>query len=274
MTAFNPGISIRPIEYLFVDGGYLRKHLDEWSRVFFPGARIEVDFNQVARGFQKTFYYDCLPPQNKGELHEAYEKRIQPQREFFNELKELNGFHVYEGTTSGIGAKARQKQVDIMIAVHMLSHTIRGNMSKVTLVAGDLDFKPLIDALVQEGMHVTLWCNRRSTSRELAYAADARRDLNLLEVWSRCKESFIEVHPVPRRCSGAGKRTDAGFDIVREGVSNRDERVVLWRHRSGKHTIGYGNGTDEDQYVCWQHKDSELLERFLAEIGITIPWAK
>ena len=79
MTAFNPGISIRPIEYLFVDGGYLRKHLDEWSRVFFSGARIEVDFNQVARGFQKTFYYDCLPPQNKGELHEAYEKRNRSQ---------------------------------------------------------------------------------------------------------------------------------------------------------------------------------------------------
>jgi uncharacterized LabA/DUF88 family protein len=272
MATFNPGMGVRPVEYLFVDGAYLRRHLDEWSRDFFSGACIELDFAQFAHGFQKTFYYDCLPPRIDGELQEAYDERVRPQREFFNTLKELNGFHVYEGTTSGTGAKARQKQVDIMIAVHMLSHTIRANMSKATLVAGDLDFKPLIDALIQEGMYVTLWCNRRSTSRELEYAADARRDLNLLEIWSRCKKGFVELHPIPNRCISSGMQKDAGFDVVREGVSKTGEHVVLWRHRGGQHTIGYRGGNSEDEYVCWQHKDGEFLERFVAEIGIAITW--
>jgi uncharacterized LabA/DUF88 family protein len=269
----NPGI-VRPVEYLFVDGAYLRRHLDEWSRDFFSEARIELDFAQFAHGFQKTFYYDCLPPKNKSELQEAYEERVRPQCEFFNTLKELGGFHVYEGTTSGSGAKARQKQVDIMIAVHMLSHTIRGNMSKTTLVAGDLDFKPLIDALIQEGMYVTLWCNRRSTSRELVYAADARRDLDLRDIWSKCREDFKRVYPVPNCSSGPAVQKDDGFTVVREGVSNTGERVVLWCHRSGKHTIEYRDVNNEEHYLHWQHKDSELLERFLAESGITITWTE
>jgi uncharacterized LabA/DUF88 family protein len=272
MPTSNPGIAIRPVEYLFVDGAYLREHLDEWSKDFFSGERIELDFAQFASGFQKTFYYDCLPPKNKREPGEAYNDRVCPQREFFNSLKELNGFHVHEGTTSGTGTRARQKQVDIMIAVHMLSHTIRGNMSKATLVAGDLDFKPLVDALIQEGMYVTLWCNRRSTSRELAYAADARRDLNLLDIWTKCKKDFVELHPIPNRSIGTAMEADAGFEIVREGTTSTSGHAVLWRHRSGKHTVGYTDSNSEKRYVRWQHKEAEFLERFLTEIGITVTW--
>lgn len=271
MTISHPGAA-RPIEYLFIDGAYLRNRLDEWAKDFFSGIHIDLDFAQFARGFQKTFYYDCLPPRKKDEMAEAYEERVRPGRTFLDALKELAGFHVYEGTTSGSGAKARQKQVDIMIAVHMLSHTIRGNMAKTTLVAGDLDFKPLVDALIQEGMYVTLWCNRRSTSRELAYAADARRDLRLLDIWTKCKKDFIERHPLPNRSVHSAMQEDAGFDILREGVSSTGGRIVHWHHRSGKHTIGCSSGDDEDRYVCWQHKDGEWLERFINEIGITFTW--
>ena len=35
-----------------------------------------------------------------------------------------------------------------MIAVDMLTHPFDRNMERATLLAGDLDFKPLLDALV------------------------------------------------------------------------------------------------------------------------------
>ncbi|MBD2254416.1 NYN domain-containing protein [Nostoc parmelioides] len=48
-------------------------------------------------------------------------------------------------------AKKEQKEIDIMIAVDMLTHSFQKNMDEATLLAGDLDFKPLIDALVLNG---------------------------------------------------------------------------------------------------------------------------
>jgi uncharacterized LabA/DUF88 family protein len=47
-------------------------------------------------------------------------------------------------------------------------------MHQATLLTGDNDFKPLIDALVQDGLFVTLMYPPDETSRELMQAADAR----------------------------------------------------------------------------------------------------
>jgi len=57
-------------EYLFVDGAYLRKCLEKWSTAFFNGDEMELDFTSFASGFQKTFYYDCLPPRKNGNVRE------------------------------------------------------------------------------------------------------------------------------------------------------------------------------------------------------------
>ena len=189
MSNFSSGRP-RPIEYLFVDGAYLKKVWEEASRRHFNNEPFQMDFRKVAGNFTKVFYYDCLAARDDREADEEYGERIGKQKEFHNELRQLPGFHVYEGTTSGVGGKARQKQVDIMIAVHMLLHTIRGNMRKTTLLAGDLDFKPVVDALVQEGMYVTLWYEPRSASRNLVYAADAQRIIDVRGIWMMATGEF------------------------------------------------------------------------------------
>jgi hypothetical protein len=48
-----------------------------------------------------------------------------------------------------------------------------------TLLTGDNDFKPLVDALVQDGMFVTWWFPPEETSRELMQAADSLRRLSM-----------------------------------------------------------------------------------------------
>ncbi len=197
MSGFYGGSGPRPIEYLFVDGAYLKKSYAEASRQHFNNEPFQMDFRKLAGGFTKVFYYDCLAPRDNGEGEEEYGKRIDKQKEFHNELRQLPGFHVYEGTTSGVGGKARQKQVDIMIAVHILLHTIRGNMQKTTLLAGDLDFKPVVDALVQEGMYVTLWYEPRSASKNLIYAADAQKIIDARVIWQMCSEEFKSRIPEP-----------------------------------------------------------------------------
>ena len=48
-------------------------------------------------------------------------------------LRQIDNFHIQEGLIVGNKKTLRQKQVDIMIAVQMLQHTIRKNMQKFTL---------------------------------------------------------------------------------------------------------------------------------------------
>ena len=70
-----------------------------------------------------------------------------------------------------------------MIAADMLTHTIRRNMDEATLLAGDGDFTPLLDALSNEGMFVWLYHPPRA-SKELGAAADGRRELTVRHVHS------------------------------------------------------------------------------------------
>jgi uncharacterized LabA/DUF88 family protein len=49
------------------------------------------------------------------------------------------------------------KQVDISLAVEMLSHAHRDNYDFAVLVAGDEDYVPLVEAVKWEGKRVALW---------------------------------------------------------------------------------------------------------------------
>lgn len=258
-------------EYLFIDGAYLRSCLEKWSNAFFKGDQMELNFPAFARGFQKTFYYDCLPAQKKEESRDEYEQRLTPHRAYLDSIRDLNRFHVYEGTTSGMGGKARQKQVDIMIAIHMLSHTIRRNMTKVTLLSGDLDFKPLLDALIQEGMYVTLWCERLSTSPELAYSADARRDLNLWVAWMNTTKAFKEKYPLPKRFSQPGIKRQ-GYDLIRKGTSSLGGEAQLLQRNDGQYMIAYRDFVNEGYFSHCEYNDFELLESLLKELGVSFEW--
>jgi uncharacterized LabA/DUF88 family protein len=98
------------------------------------------------------------------ETDQAYEARVRPQRELFDSAAGVDRVHVYEGDARRRRKRGlEQKKVDVMIAVDMLTHTFRRNMHEATLLTGDNDFKPLVDALVHEGMFITI--SRLSTNR-------------------------------------------------------------------------------------------------------------
>ena len=164
----------KEIEYLFIDGSYLSATIGKLSKEFYSGRTIPIDFQKLAGGHTKSFYYDCIKPRRKKESEKDFLKREEDQQEQFNAIRMINGYHVYEGVTKGKVGQQRQKQVDVKIAVDMLSHSHRRNMHKATLLTGDLDFKPLVEALIDDGMYVTLWYDPSSTSKELMYTVDAR----------------------------------------------------------------------------------------------------
>ena len=145
--------------YLFIDGGCLRVFLGKVAETYANGSRLDISYATLTHGYDKVFYYDALPGRHLKELRDNYDIRVAPERELFKKLSLLDRFHVHEGEVRRASAKRgmEQKKIDVMIAVDMLTHTFRRNMQEATLLTGDLDFKPLIDALVRDGMFVNLW---------------------------------------------------------------------------------------------------------------------
>jgi uncharacterized LabA/DUF88 family protein len=184
--------------YLFVDGGCVRAELEAISQTYMgERGQAKLDWGALADGYRKVFYYDALPTRDDGETEEQYEQRNSAILKLHDELTNLDCFHVYEGDrrkAKGRRDKPQQKKVDVMIAVDMLMHTFRRNMHEATLIASDLDFAPLLHALVQEGMFVTLWYPPSVTKDELRAAADSRRPFTASSVQGHLRQ--INGHPL------------------------------------------------------------------------------
>ena len=166
------------MSYLFIDGGCLRQMAIAASEDYVDYDFTKIDFSKVAKEYTKTFYYDAHPPRKTQETEEDYSKRIDPQDSFFDSLRTIRGMHVYEGDSRRRRRVVEQKKVDVMIAVDMLTHAFRGNMHKATILTADLDLKPLIDALVQNGMQVQLMYPHGKPNKELIH--DFRISINIL----------------------------------------------------------------------------------------------
>lgn len=196
----------RDVRYLFIDGGYLRSQLIKISAVYFGGKALfkHIAFENILSHFRyhKCFYYDCLPGKNPNEKLDDYEKRCFEMQSEFDWLSEFRGVHVITGVVVSEGKKQRQKQVDVQIAVDMLSHSHRRNMTYATLLAGDQDFKPLIRALVFDGIFVELWCAKKNTSKELILAADAKLDFDIRNLIGMLSHEFKSVNPLPAGTEG------------------------------------------------------------------------
>ncbi len=180
--------------YLFVDAGYLRRIIAD---VLIPiiGQEVEISWPVLKTRFsaQRVFYYDCLDEiKRDSESEDQYSVRLKRQQENIDHIREQDGYHVRLGTISGNARRRRQKEVDVLLAVDMLMHSHNKNMNTAFLLAGDLDFKPVVDALVQLGTRVSVVCNRKNTSKKLAYSADSRLYLSLRDLWKLLKNEQIQ----------------------------------------------------------------------------------
>ncbi|MDQ0423072.1 uncharacterized LabA/DUF88 family protein [Peteryoungia aggregata LMG 23059] len=167
-------------EYLFVDGGCLRAIVKADCRELFGD---ENAYQPYVRGlvgsFDKVFYYDAVSGRKYRETQEDYATRVQPEHERFERIQALDRVHVALGKVVGDGEDRRQKGVDVRLAVDMMAHAFRGTISRATLLASDADFVPLVGALVNEGLHVTLW-HPPKASKELMRAADSNRPFSFI----------------------------------------------------------------------------------------------
>ena len=176
-----------PVRYLFVDGECLRRVREAFADRYFDCSSLPVDWQRVRNHARKVFYYDAVPVQKHNEEIADYETRVGPKREELAQIENEAGFHVRSGDARHRAKRGHeQKMVDVKLTVDALLGATRGTFSRATLITGDLDFKPLIDALVDLGVDVTLQYPVGETNRELISAADQAQALSSLVLleWS------------------------------------------------------------------------------------------
>ena len=138
-------------------------------------------------------------------------------------------------------------------------------MDEVTLLTSDLDFKPLVDALVRDGMFVTLFFEETSASEELMLSADARLVLGPQEAQRLAGDQFRKAHPVPSLTSG--KKRERGAPIKHgRAADGRD----IYLYRSGDlHVISMPRDTQES----WmEFEDLDYLEFFFRDQVADFTW--
>lgn len=207
-------------------------------RRYWPDEKPEYDWDRIGAGFSKCFYYNAWPHQKSGQSDDHYAAVLQAHDDLIEQISASDNWHAYAGEARHRHrAGLEQKMVDVMIAVDMMRHTHKGNMARCTLLTSDLDFKPLLDALVQEGMHVTLW-HGNNANRALKRAADNRQPLNSMSLRNILTPASIHRLRPPEASVGP---PDLQHNVVHEAGELRPG--AQWRYmqdtRDGRHILAW-----------------------------------
>jgi uncharacterized LabA/DUF88 family protein len=226
--------------YLFIDGGYLKTvYRDLFAPLF--GDNYVVDYKTVKDTFgaRRAFLYDCLDDVQRTEESDAeFKARVKQQEDYFDAIDKVEGVHVRYGHLSP-GRKRQQKEVDVLLAVDMLTHAFNKNMDEAVLLSGDRDFRPVVESIVRLGTLVKVAYDPRIGSRPLARAADHEMeiDLNALCGWIKLDKYEDRFKHFPRTTIYPNQNADPFKDIpgFRAGVIGPDklafglcEQSQLW----------------------------------------------
>jgi len=269
---------------LFIDGAYLRqRHADMISRVFGKPGKLDLTtlrrsvIRQTPEGspgqFQRVFYYDCLHDVAKvDETPEELSTRIREQKAFFDTVQTHHGFHVRLGSLSGSSRKLRQKEVDILLTVEMLDHAFRKNMTSAALLAGDLDFAPLLESLVRLGTWVDLYHDPRSIAQGLLASADRGIPLTFHNYYSLLPNDFQQANPLPQVLDSPNWVPESiDYSKVRVGRTVGGGAVSLYQKRGQAGEFVLRSEAPSGPRVLI-HSNAAVVENFFAVNYSTVEW--
>ncbi len=257
--------------YLFIDGEYLRQRHREAMREFF-GIDGELELSPIMQQAHasRAYFYDAIDYSRRpDETEKAWETRVLPLEQFFAYVRSLSGFHVRPGSVRP-GKKREQKEVDVSLAVDMMEHGFNGSMSKAVLIAGDVDFRPVVEALVRHGVFVDVWYHRNSFAQELPGAADFGHEIRLRQLHSWNTEAFQQAYRLPREYEHAGA---PGGELIRTGsVAARPAELRYLEISPGRNQFNLWIVVSPGDTLRIYDEDEKLLERYVATQYGPIQW--
>lgn len=252
---------IRRMEsYVYIDGGYLELVYLQFAQAWF-GHQGGLDYEKVFSGvgcdhpqlhWKRGFYYDCPVKQKRGEDDLEFQSRRDTQEERWKKIRAISGGHLRTGKITG-ERKQRQKGVDVLIAVNVLSHVARGNFDKVVLLAGDADFLPLVDAVVEMGAIIDVAASAKSISTDMINAPDHFREITTDDLFAWTVKSLQDEFPIPKSLGHtvAGEGSHREVEWIGGGTSPFVRQAGTWK-------VSKPDGSGS-----YSHKSLEELKRFL-----------
>jgi len=197
MTGGYPGLSRVMI---FIDGGYLRKRVSEISDGQINFQKLaEILTSSTQRVGSKSqliraYYYDAMPSlkhlekssfpeDDAGIIFDEQSKIGVQQQEFLEKIRMIDLFDVRLGELvwTGVG-KYRQKGVDSLIAIDMITKAYEDQYDEAVLVAGDADFLEIVKAVKTVGPRVTGAYFENNIRDDLLFEFDKRYPLRIDEL--------------------------------------------------------------------------------------------
>ena len=262
--------------YVFIDGEYLRRRHREAMQDFF-GVDGEIDLSPIMRTVEasRVYFYDAIDyAQLTGEADTDWEARVKRLELFHARIRSLSGFHVRSGSVRP-GRKREQKEVDVLLAVDMLVHGFNGSMSRAVLIAGDIDFRPVVEELVRHGVFVDVWYHRKSFAQELPGAADFGRQIRFRSLYEWSTPAFKDAHRIPDEHRQGGDRPGK---LLKIGAI-ADCPVEVYEHRNAiasmaTEKIWFAVWVGADRYgsTVIQDEDLALIERYIVAQYGPIKW--
>ena len=160
---------------IFTDGGYLREYLKKElrnDRISMNGFQnlvhylVEcVKWGTIHGELVRTYYYDAIAEETEKDTREG-------QKLFFGTLSHVPFCTIRLGRLIKTKEGYRQKGVDILMAIDMLTKAYENHYEIAILVAGDGDFVDLVEAVKDAGKRVYGAYVPRNISQELRESFD------------------------------------------------------------------------------------------------------
>lgn len=262
-------------QYLFIDGEYLDAIYKDMITDFFgKDFKGALDVKAVAAGYQKVYYYNALEDEPyEGETAEAMQERIKETEARFEEIASYDFVHTRLGTVSGKRRKKRrQKQVDVQLAVDMLTHGFHHNMQRAVLLAGDLDFKPVLESLVGMGITTVVSCEKRSASRYLCRAADIAKELTLNDMFQWSTPEFRTAYEVPIPERNSSPPYQGTTFVRRHGIWNSSREIELLESEYHQMFILHAIPYRHLPSLHVRYPNYEMLEQYFTRYFGPIMW--
>jgi len=140
---------------VFIDGGYLRKQLMDLFgddsinyQQLIDALRSGTAYGPLFPQLVRAYYYDAVPDPKDTE---KYEKQLA----YLRKVRDNDFIEVRTGRLrQDEKGLPRQKGVDTLIAIDMLSKAYEGHYDVATLLAGDDDFLDLVRAVKNTGRQI------------------------------------------------------------------------------------------------------------------------